>query len=241
MQDLSTSINDESINTKRISFWERLVGVIISPKETMEDLVNKPRVLFPFFIVAFGSLIFYLIRLPLYKEMINRSLELQLQESGSQFSSGQSGFIQNVGIIGGLIGTSIASLVIWLIVAFAFFLLIKVFKGEGKFKQYLSILGYSYVINALYLMISLFVSYFSNNLFFDSSIASIVEIFAPNLKGSLIYGVLRGIDLFGIWQYIVISLGMASLSKISKEKVYLITALIYTVSILLNADNMSNM
>ncbi|WP_165755668.1 Yip1 family protein [Ruminiclostridium hungatei] len=226
---------------KRTKFFGRILGVITSPQKTMEEIAGNPRTLFPFFLVAFGALIFYAVRLPLYKEMINRSIELQLQDTGTQVAGGQEGFVQAVGVAGGLIGTSITSVVIWLITTLAFFLLIKVFKGEGTFKQYVSVIGYSYIINALYLAISLCVSFFTDSLFFDSSVAGIVDIFVPDLKGKFVYGFLRGFDLFGIWQYAVMGFGVAAVSKIGWKKVWLATSVIFLGFILLNAGNMSNM
>lgn len=226
---------------RHTGFFGRLLGVITSPQSTMEGIARNPRTLFPFFLVAFGALIFYSVRLPLYKELINRSIQLQLQDTGTQVAGGQEGFVQTIGVAGGLIGTSITSLVIWLVTALAFFLLVKAFKGEGTFKQYLSVIGYSYIINALYLAISLLVSFFTDSLFFDSSVAGIVDIFAPDLKGKFLYGFLRGLDLFGIWQYIVMGLGVAVVGKIGTKRVWVVTTVIFMCSVLLNAGNMSNM
>ena len=232
---------DEDSNAAKMGFFQRVIGVIVSPSETMKDLIAKPRVLFATLLTALSMLGLYLIRFQMYKDFMKTTMELTLANSNKQLTPEQIQSAMPITVITGLIGTPIGSVLAWIVGAAILFGLIKLFKGEGKFKQYLAITGYAYVIMFLYILLSAIVSFFSGSLLLDSSVTNITNLFLPDLKGTYVYGVLRGIDFFTIWHYIVIGIGITLVSKLSKPKVYSIILIIYIASILIGANNLKLM
>jgi hypothetical protein len=47
MSDLQANVHNEEAAVKRPGFFQRVAGVVTSPGRVMEDLKEKPRVLFP--------------------------------------------------------------------------------------------------------------------------------------------------------------------------------------------------
>jgi hypothetical protein len=159
--------------------------------------------------------------------------EAALAQQNTQMTPDQLEATLKMGSVFGLAFTPITSIAMWLILSAVLFLGTKILKGEGSFKQFMSITGYSYVIMLLYYILSAAVSLFSGELMLNTSIG----ILASGLKGSYIYGVLRNIDLFGIWYYSVMAIGITTLTKLSKTRSYAMMSIVYLASILIGAFN----
>ena len=219
-----------------MDFLKRFTGVIVSPSETMKGLVEKPRILFPILATALSTLIFYLARYPLYLDFLRYSMEMGMSQNNVQMSPEQLEAAMKIGGIMSLVTTPIMALFWFLFTVGIVFGLTKAFKGEGTFKQFVSVTGYAVVINILYYLISAVVSFSTGKLLMDASLANITNLFAPGIKGTFLYGVIRGIDLFSIWYYAVVSIGVVQASKLSKVKVYPIVFGIYLVLVLVGAN-----
>lgn len=233
MSDLYVNNINSGLNTevKQMNFIQRIIGIIVSPGETMKALVQKPRILFPFLAVGLGMLLLYLTRYPLYVDFLRKTMEAALEKQNAQLTPEQLESSMKFYKTIGLAFTPLGSIAGWLVLTAALFVGIKILKGEGSFKQYMSITGYSYVIMILYCILSAAVSFFSGELLLNTSLG----LFAPDLKGSFIYGILRSIDFFNIWYYAVISIGVLTLSKLSKTKAYSLMTVVYLASVIIGA------
>ncbi|MDP9749865.1 MULTISPECIES: Yip1 family protein [Thermoanaerobacter] len=227
--------NEEQV--KEMNFMQRVIGIIISPTETMKNLMEKPRILYPILAMVFGMVLLYLIRFPVFSEYIKNNVQMTLSQSGVSLTQEQIDAAVKMAPYMAMISTPINQLLTWFISTAIIFGLIKLFKGQGSFKQYLSITGYAYTITLLYILLSLVVSFFTGELTINSSLG----LFAQSLKGSYIYGIMRSIDLFNIWYYVVIAIGVSLVSKISKAKACSIVALVYIGQILLQANSLKLM
>lgn len=228
---------------KQMNLVQRILGVIFSPSETMKGLAEKPRILFPILLIALGTPLFYLSRFSLYKDFLRESMEVTMAQSnmGIEMTAEQMELALKYGAIGGLVSGPFVNLVFWLFYTGLLFAICKIFKGQGNFKQYASVIGYSYVITILYYLISIGVSFFSGKLMFDASLANITNLFAPDMAGSFIYGVIRGIDLFTVWYFTVIGIGISRVSGLGKGKVYPAVFGILLLSVLIGANSMKLM
>ena len=229
---MNTNNNPEvSPEVKPMNFIQRVSGVIVSPGETMKNLTAKPRILFPFIMVGLGILLFYLSRYTLYMDFLRESAEAAIAQQGLEYTPEQMDATMKLTRIIGLVGAPFGAILMWLITAVILFVGAKILKGEGSFKQYMSVTGYAYVITILYYFLSAVVSFFSGQLMLNTSLGLLV----PDMQGTYIYGILRSIDLFTIWYYMVVTLGVLAVSKLSKTKVYAMMSIIYIGSILIGA------
>lgn len=229
------SYRKETGEIRSMSLFQRVVGIIVSPAETMKSLINKPRIVLPIIMIAFGLIALYIIRLPLYKETLRSGIELALQNANIQMTPAQIDDKVNTGAILNLAGTPFGALIGWIIWASLIFALIKIFKGEGRYKQYLSVTGYSYVIIILYYVLSLIISLATNTLAIDLRITSAANLLPAGTKDTLpfLYGILSGVEVFAIWRLVVTGIGLKLLSKLSSIKVYSILFALYALELLI--------
>jgi len=122
-------------------------------------------------------------------------------------------------------GGAFGAVAMWFLGALVFWVIIKIFKGQGRYKQILSITGYAAVISALGTIVTIITTQLTGT-FSEVSFTSLASLL-PNMKGNFIYGVAKLIEVFSIWQYAVIAIGIATVSKLDKKKAYLIVACIF--------------
>ncbi len=237
MSDLQTNLINEELPEKKMGFIQRVVGVITSPGKVMENLAAKPRILFPLFLVAFSQLALILIRMPLYQDSLRKAFQAssKVTESLTGVKVTPEMIEKNLsqGMTTNLITTPLGSLFGWFLITVVFFAIIKIAGGQGKFKQYLSVIGYAYVISALYLLITLCVSYFTGSLHLDIPLTSIGNAFGDGMKGSFLFGMIKGLDVFKIWYYAVIAIGLQVVSGFKKSTIYGIVAIVFTITLLI--------
>ena len=228
---------NEEVPVKGMNFIQRVAGIIHSPGKVMENLAAKPRVIFPLIMIAVAQVAFYLSRFELYKDFLRQSAM-----ASSGFTESLTGtkltpeMIEQTlpqSITMGLITTPLGSLFMWLLTTVILFAIFKIAGGQGKFKAYLSVVGYAYVISALYLVITAVVSFFTNSLHVLIPLTSIANVFPAEMKGNFLYGMIKGIDLFSIWYYCVIAIGMTVVSGFKKRTVYSIIAGVFVIGLLI--------
>lgn len=121
----------------------------------------------------------------------------------------------------------------WIFIVLALYAVIKwVFRGKADVAQLFSITGYAYTPVLIYFLICLIASFFTGQLYVNTSLA----IFITSLKGTTIYGFLRSIDPFMVWQFIIIGIGIKMASELKKSDVYWVTAFVFLISIFINID-----
>lgn len=237
MEDIEAFMGNNNQNefedVKKMNLFQRITGIIVSPAETMKNLIIKPRVVFPILIVALGLLVIYLSNYGLYKDQVRQAMERAMANSSTQLSPEQLDAQADMGAVAGLITGPIVSLLSWVIEAAIIFGLIKAFRGKGRFAQFISITGYAYVIMLLYYVLTAVVINISNNLTVDVPITSVASLLPKDLKGTFLYTVLTGMELFAIWRIIVTGIGITLVSKLSKVKVYSVMFGFFAAQILL--------
>ncbi len=240
MSDFQISTDSSVEARNKMGFFQRVLGVIASPSRTMENLCGKPRILFPILAMIFGMVALYGLRFSLYQDTVRPAIEAAIIQQGTPLTEQQMDMAVTSSSIVGMVAAPFGVLLMWLVMTAVIFAVVKIFKGKGSFKQYCSITGYSYVIMLLYFLITLIASFFTNSIQLDTSLLALKNIAAPEafgegFMGSFIPGLLKSIDVFGIWQYVVISIGVAYASKLTREKSYLIVFTLFMASALLVA------
>lgn len=225
---------------RRMNLFQRIAGVILSPGKTMEDLIEKPRLIFPLILTAVIMLAVYMIRFPLYQDYLRdstiKSMEYVQSVTGQTITPDM--IEQNIsrGFIQSVILLPVGSLFKWFITTVIFFAVFKIFGSKGKFKQFFSITGYASVIAALYLLIVLAASFFTGSLHVDVPLTSLANLFSPDATGGFLYGIAKGIDIFYIWNYCVAAIGLAGLSGFRKRNTYILMAVLFAVGLLITGS-----
>jgi|LSQX01.2.fsa_nt_gb hypothetical protein len=241
MSDLQVRSISNEVSAKEPGFFKRLFWLFVSPGKLMTELAQKPRIIFWLFAAPIAFALPYIVRWSLYLDMLRRQMAASddymeslfgvemtpelIEQSVSQGSS--------VGIVSIISEMFISSLLMALI----FFGVFKLFGGKGKFKAYLSVIVHSNIIIAFYSLILLAVSYLTESLHENVALTCMATLVSPDEVGPYLFGLLANIDIFRIWRYGVMAIGFTSVSNLKKRYVYIVTAVILVIGIIVGTIN----
>lgn len=239
MEEVQTVIDEEIIGEMKMNPLKKVLNIIISPTKAMVAIIQKPGVLFPLILMAAIPFALTMLRLPIFENDVFEATKNALQASPnlSQMTAAQLDELTRNSISIAKWTTLVNMPIMWFVLSVIIFAIMKILKGAGKFKQFLSIVGYSTVILILLNILTTLVSYYTNSLMLDTSLALVTNMVMPDIKGSYLYGVFRGITIFTIWQYSVIAIGLHQLTKLSKPKIYTTMGALYVISVLILANS----
>ncbi len=215
------------VDYSKMNFLKRVLGVIGFPGKVMQSLEQKPRVLFGILLTALAPLVLILATFPMYMEFTRGLLQATYAKMNLEVTAQQLEQALSFSKYSALIGGPIAAVAMLLLKALVIWAIVKIFKGQGTYKQILSIAGYAAVISVLSTIVSIITTRVTG-VFSDVSFTSIASLI-PEMKGNFIYGMAKIIEVFSIWQYAVIAIGITAVSKLSKKKAYIIVACIFAV------------
>ena len=218
------AVSSEYNNLPRLTFFQRITGVIFTPGRLMADLEQKPRVLFGIILTLIVPMISIFAAFPMFKEYFRNATEATLaatNQANQMTPEMLDSYVDVMAIASPFLG-SVSIGVVLLVEALVVWVVFKLLKGQGTFKHYLSIFSYTSVISLLATIPFIIVTQLTGS-YADVSYTSLAALI-PEMKGSFIYGMAKSFDVFNIWMYIVISIGIVTVSKLSKKKVYIIIA-----------------
>ena len=224
------SVAAENNKYRGMNFIQRVFGIIISPEKVMKDLEQKPRILFALLLTLFTPVVLIFSVFPMYMEYSRTVMEATYAKMNMEVTAEMMEAAVATAKYTGPIGGALGAAGMWFLGALLLWLVIKIFKGQGTYKQILSIIGYSSVIGAL-AAISSIVTTLITGTYSELSFTSIA-VLLPDMKGNFIYGAAKAIDVFSIWQYAVLAIGTAVVSKLSKKKAYIIVSCIFAAIVI---------
>lgn len=214
--------------TKKMNVFERVFGVFFSPGEVMQNLAEKPRIILGLIISLIVPAVTLLAVFPMYKEFSRPVIEATYKNMNLPSTPEDIDAALEIAKITGPIGGAVGSALMWFVGALVLWLILKIFKGQGTLKQFLSVTGYASVVSVISAIVFIAITQVTGT-YASVSYTSLAVILPESLKGSFVYGVASGIEVFSIWQYILIAIGAVTVSKISKNKVYIVVACIFAI------------
>lgn len=223
-QNLPPSETGEPLSTT-----DAMAGVITSPAETFEAVADTPGKKYwviPIIIVAIVGLVCsYLFMQD--TELINKTMDKQKAKMMERFDKNikegkmtqedadkaaehmnpKSATFKMFGYGGALIGTFL----ILFVLALVYFIILKIMKADVSFGSILNVVGLAMLITAIGNIIGVVLSILKG----EPTSAGLSLILSEDSVGEKMYTFLTKIDLFSIWFYIVVAIGLSKVSRTS--------------------------
>jgi hypothetical protein len=203
------------------SFLSRVTGTFFAPDETLADVARKPdlvAILILLVLTWIPASVMIAMRVD-FGAQIRAEMESRGGMSAEQMEQAMrigSAFSKAVAFFAPLF-----SLIMLVIVTAIFFFVFRLFGGEGKFGQALSITAYSWlplslgsVLSAIVLATRTGVTPQDLATLLKSNPAFLVDLATQ----PVLFGLLSSIDVFVIWSLALLSIGFAHMSRFSKAK-----------------------
>ncbi len=214
---------------------KKIVDIFFSPSMVFASLKEKPDWIKPFIIILLVIMVVSMLTFMLSRDTIVAQQEELLRERGlseEQIEQAQritgSPVIMVVSGISGAFFTAVVLVLFTLIL----FLLVPLFGGKAQFPIIMSVVCYAAMITALGALLRLILVGVTKSPYSNFSLA----LFAGGMeKTSFSFRLLTGIDLFIIWEMILVAMGIHITSEVKKENAYILVFLIWVVSLFVGA------
>jgi len=224
---------------EKVNSFARIVGVFFSPNETFQSIARKPDFGIPLAILAFISLIsgWVLASRLDFVSMMRDAMEANPQVAKMPAEQLDRMVKFSAGITKAIAYASpLMSILVLVILAGIIFLAFRMFGGQGDFKQAFSATVYAWYPLVLKGVVAFIVLLNRKNIsMFDlqnpvrSNLAFLVD---PKTK-PVAFAFLTSVDLFSIWLIILLIIGFAALSHLSKARSAAIVISLWIIGILL--------
>jgi hypothetical protein len=187
-----------------MSLPERLVKVFFSPGELFESLKERP---LWFGALGVGAILVVLSVLLIPGEVWLQAMREQVAQRGGEmppFMESAGTFFRLASVASGFIFWFIWAFVLAGIVTLVFSFLLG---DEGRYAQYLSVVGHALFIGAVGSLLLVPLRIYQQ----DPSLTLNLGTFMPVLEEGYVFRVLKLLDLFGLWGYAVMALGVAKM------------------------------
>lgn len=236
MMNTDNKQKNENEYESKMNVFRIIADMFLSPVDAMKCVVMKKRLFIPFLIIFVGTLLFVSINFQAFSQLLKQNIEIGIAQNNAPVSQDQINAMANIFSYVGIALFPLISVVAWLLISLVFFAFVKLLKGQASYSQVLSIAGMAYLVKLAFYLLSSISGLFTGELYANFSLALLI----PDKKGQLIYGILRGIQLFDIWYFSLIGTGIYVLTKLDKKKIILVTSLVFIGYVLLGASNMKN-
>jgi hypothetical protein len=220
-----SNVSENQVDYSKMSFIKRVIGVVCYPGKVMQSLKQKPRVLFGILLTAITTLVAVLAIYPMFMEFLENNLTSTYAAMNVEVSDQQMDMVLSISKFSAFVFGPIFALILMMLEALYLWVASKILKGQGSFKQILSVTGYSAVIAAIASIVSIIYTWIVGT-YSDVSLTSLASLL-PSMKGTFLFGALRVVEVFTIWQFVVIGIGYKTITKLSNKKVFIVIALIF--------------
>lgn len=228
------TMSTEATESKGMNVFERFIGVFTSPKETFQDVNNKPTWLIPFLLLIVAVLVvqFLLMDIGMADQMAKFEAqeipEAQMELIRAQMS-GPARYIQFVAM-------PVMTLIFWCIAAgiHLFFTNI-VFSGETTFKKMFAVTAWSSVIGIAATLLRL-VLVLSKGTSIGVTTSLAIMMPTPGLAEtpSILFRLLSHLDIFAIWGLILYAFGISAISSLDIKKSATVAVIVWLMWVLIS-------
>ncbi|MDU1321110.1 MAG: Yip1 family protein [Clostridium botulinum] len=213
----------ENVNTNlNLTLKEKFKFFFTSPSKLFEHYRKNPKFGILFLITTICAIIYQLIRSNLTKEIVKKQMEKQFEGLDPQALEMTKKTMDTMNspalkIGSGLIGVLIAVFGAALLI----FIIFKISKVALSYQQTVTlylVAGLSTCIGSMFKAIYMLIS---------KKAVGINAILNPSVKNTLI----ANIDIFNIWYYVLLGIGIYTMGKTSKKKATILTIILAILSI----------
>jgi hypothetical protein len=224
---------------EKVNSFARIVGVFFSPNETFQSIARKPDFAIPLTILAFISLVsgWVLASRLDFVSMMRETMEANPQTAQMPAERLDSTVKMMAGVTKAITYASpLLSILVLVILAGIIFLAFRMFEGQGDFKQAFSATVYAWYPALLKGVIAFVVLLNRKNISMidlQNPVRSNLAFLVNPKTRPVMFALLSSFDLFSIWLVVLLIIGFAALSRLSKARSAAIVITLWIIGTLL--------
>lgn len=243
------NLTEPEYQHEQLSNTEAMTGVLIAPGETYETIVTTPKKnywLLPVMIFVVINLISTFLFIS-DTELLNKTMDKQKAVMLEQFSKdvkegnmtqeqsekamesmNPSGILFKIITFGGAV---IGPFIMLLLLGVVYLIGLKVLKAHVDFTNILNVVGLALIIVAVGNLLSVVISILRG----DLSSIGLGLLMSEESVGKKVYALVSKLDIFSIWFYAVVSIGLSKTGRIDFSKSATLVFGVYIIYVMLTA------
>jgi len=229
-------------DTPAQSFPERLMGIFISPVETLADVARKPDFVAPLILGVLGAIA--VTETMLWKIGMERIIRTSIEQSGRASSMSPEQMDQAVhqgarigGILAHLGGIVVPPIALLILAGLGLLIVNLILGGQTKFKTVFSLICYANLVSLLGSLMAVAVILFGDPDHFNAQNpvpANVGFFLNPREVSKPLYSLASSADIFTIWLLILMAVGLAEGAgrKVKPLSIFLVYAGFWVIWIL---------
>lgn len=232
-----------SAQEDQLSVSDAITGVITAPGETFETIANTPRKNY-WLIPVLISIVLGLISTFMFMqdaELVDKLMDKQKNKMREKFEESikqgkmtkedadkaiesmnpKGTFFKIIGFGGAAVGPFI----ILLLLSVVYLIALKIMKAQFEFTNILNVVGLALLIATVGNLISMVVSIIKG----DLSTLGLSLFISESSAGEKMYSLISKIDIFYIWFYVVIAIGLSKIARIKMLKSVIVVFFVWIV------------
>jgi hypothetical protein len=221
--------------------FQRIVGVLFAPAETFRDIARKPDILVPLLLIVIVTYVTVALTAPRMDwDAVVAQQEEAMRKQNPNMTDADMERVAKFTKAGGTVFAYTMPLffIAWYaIVAGVLLLAVRLFGGEGTYKQAFSATLYAWMPMLLAGIVGTVVVLVRGGLIDPQAMQTLVKsnpAFLVDIKEQpILFSLLSSLDIFTIWYLILLVIGFAALSRLSKTKVAVIVISLWLVTVVI--------
>lgn len=197
--------------------FAKIYNVIIAPTRTMEAIKTKPTILVAMIVTAVIPLLYYVLFWGNYEVQLIQMLESQFASMGMELTRDMLEMQLSIQRIATPVGSVVGVLFGALIGTTILFVVAKIIKSKASFKTVFSVTIHAMIISSLVWIMHMIMSLTVGESNILEPVTSINSLLPESMYGTFLYGFLSPIDIFSIWYYVVLYIGLTVACGFSKR------------------------
>jgi len=216
-EDMSTMSTEIAMDEPPKSFFERLVGVFVSPGATFADIARKPNFFAPLIVSILATMAVFETMLAKIgaERIVRQSLEQSGRASNMSPDQMQQALEQGAkftGIFMHLTGLLLAPILLLVVAGVGLLIMNAIFGSRLKFKTAFSVTAYAYLVNLLGVIIALVMILVADPEQFNTQNPAPTNLgffFNPRETSKPMLSLLGSLDIFSIWLITLLGIGFS--------------------------------
>lgn len=239
----TVSENDSEEGVMEMSAIGKVINIIIAPSKALKAIQYKPSIWAVMIALPILPLLYYLTCWQAYEVQMIQMLENQFAGMGMELTRDmleiQLNIMRFTAPGGAVVGTYLGLLIPTLF----YFVIGKLMKKEGTFKQAFSMVAHCAVISSLIWLMHILVTLSIGESNILAPMTSLASLLPGDMYGSIVYGMLSTFEVFGLWYMFVLYLGLHIVLDYSKKAAAFTVLATLVISMLMTAGSfaMTNM
>ena len=221
--------------------FQRLAGVLFAPADTFRDIARKPDILVPLLVIVIVTYATIFLTMPhMDWDAVAAQQEEAMRAQGRKMSEADMEQMAKISKAGGTIFMYVMPLLFiawYAIVAGVLLLACRLFGGEGTYKQAFSATLYAWMPMVLAGILGTVVVMARGGLIDPATMQTLVKsnpAFLVDMKEQpILFSLLSSLDIFTIWMLVLMIIGFAALSRLSKAKVAVMVIALWLVTVVI--------